>query len=194
MTIMSTTSTAAPTAEVVRFQAAPRPKAAPLRLKVGDVVLYPARGVCTVREIATTYVDGQAFEVYVLVQEGTGGTLMVPMGKAASNGLRTVPQGKELDGALDVLKGRARAGRGVWARRAKEFDEKIKSGDPAQLAEVVRDLHAKAGQPEQSYSERVIYENAMERLTSVVAAGKQVTREDATALLLDMLAPSKKAA
>lgn len=191
MTAITSTAEATPAGDVVPFKA---PKARAERIQAGEVVLYPARGVCTVREITTTWVDGVAFEVYVLVQEGTGGTLMVPMGKAVANGLRRVPAGKELDGALDVLKGRARVGRGVWARRAKEFEEKIKSGDPAQLAEVVRDLHGKAGQPEQSYSERMIYENALERLTSVVAAGKQVSREDATALLLEALGPSKKAA
>lgn len=192
MTAITSTAPATPAGDVVPFKAAPKPRLE--RIAAGEVVLYPARGVCTVREIATTWVDGEAFEVYVLVQEGTGGTLMVPMGKAAANGLRRVPAGKELDGALEVLKGRARVGRGVWARRAKEFEEKIKSGDPAQLAEVVRDLHGKAGQPEQSYSERMIYENALERLTSVVAAGRKVDRDAATALLLEALGPSKKAA
>lgn len=191
MSVISATPPATPAGDVVPFKA---PKTQAGRIQAGEVVLYPARGVCTVREIATTWVDGQAFEVYVLVQDGSGGTLMVPMGKAMANGLRRVPAGKELDGALEVLKGRARLGRGVWARRAKEFEEKIKSGDPALLAEVVRDLHGKAGQPEQSYSERMIYETALERLTSVVAAGRQVGRDVATAMLLDALGPTKKAA
>ena len=191
MIAISTTTPAPPSGDVVPFKA---PRARVERMQAGEVVLYPARGVCTVREITTAWVDGVAFEVYVLVQEGTGGTLMVPMGKAEANGLRRVPAGTELDAALEVLKGRARIGRGVWARRAKEFEEKIKSGDPALLAEVVRDLHGKAGQPEQSYSERMIYENAMERLTSVVAAGRQLSRELATTMLLEALGPAKKAA
>ena len=76
----------------------------------------------------------------------------------------------------------------------KEFEEKIKSGDPARLAEVVRDLHAKAGHPEQSYSERMIYETALDRLVAVVAAGKRIPRDKAAVAIGDLLGPAKKAA
>ena len=91
-------------------------------------------------------------------------TLRVPMEKMDTSGLRELSNRKTMDNAMTTLKGRARIKRTMWSRRAQEYEAKINSGDPISIAEVVRDLHRNVGQPDQSFSERQIYESALERL------------------------------
>lgn len=130
---------------------------------------------------------GHELKVIVVTFEENRMTLRVPLGKAASSGLRMLASKDMMGEALDTLKGRARIKRTMWSRRAQEYEQKINSGDPVQIAEVVRDLHRNAGQPDQSFSERQIYELAMDRLAAEVAALDRTDKTAAMNKLLDYL-------
>ena len=136
----------------------------------GDHVVYPTHGVGKVERIATEEIAGHKLELIHITFEENRMTLRVPVAKARSAGLRKLATRKLFDEALTVLKGRARIKRTMWSRRAQEYEAKINSGDPLAIAEVVRDLHRNAGQPDQSFSERQIYEAAMDRLAAELAA------------------------
>jgi CarD family transcriptional regulator len=107
-------------------------------------------------------------------------TLRVPVTKARGSGLRKLSTHKEMDAALAKLRGRSRAKRTMWSRRAQEYQAKIASGDPGSIAEVVRDLYRNVGQPEQSYSERQIYQAALDRLVREFAAVERIDETTAT--------------
>ena len=114
-------------------------------------------------------------------------TLRVPVAKAKHSGLRRLSTRKEMESALSKLKGRSRAKRTMWSRRAQEYEAKINSGDPASIAEVVRDLYRNAGQPEQSYSERQIYQAALDRLVREFAAVEKIDENTAVRRVEQML-------
>ena len=141
-----------------------------LEFSVGDHVVYPAHGVGQVQGIETQEVAGYSLEVYVITFDHEKMTLRVPTAKARGAGLRSLAEGNVVSQALTTLKGRARVKRTMWSRRAQEYEAKINSGDLISIAEVVRDLHRNDDQREQSYSERQLYEAALERLTREVAA------------------------
>jgi CarD family transcriptional regulator len=148
----------------------PRPPAKAEIFVEGDHVVYPTHGVGKVERIATEEIAGHKLELIHITFEENRMTLRVPVSKARSAGLRKLATRKLFDEALAVLKGRARIKRTMWSRRAQEYEAKINSGDPLAIAEVVRDLHRNAGQPDQSFSERQIYEAAMDRLAAELAA------------------------
>jgi CarD family transcriptional regulator len=148
----------------------PRPPAKAEIFVEGDHVVYPTHGVGKVERIATEEIAGHKLELIHITFEENRMTLRVPVEKARSAGLRKLATRKLFDEALSVLKGRARIKRTMWSRRAQEYEAKINSGDPLAIAEVVRDLHRNAGQPDQSFSERQIYEAAMDRLAAELAA------------------------
>ncbi|SHJ96073.1 transcriptional regulator, CarD family [Roseomonas rosea] len=160
--------------------------------KAGDFVVYPTHGVGQVQGIEEVPVAGQSLKVIVVTFEENRMTLKVPMAKAASSGLRKLASEKVMGEALDTLRGRARIKRTMWSRRAQEYEQKINSGDPIAIAEVVRDLHRNAGQPDQSFSERQIYELALDRLAAEVAALDRTDKNAATQKLLDHLKTSEK--
>ena len=114
-------------------------------------------------------------------------TLRVPVTKAHTSGLRKLSTRKMIDQALTTLKGKARTKRTMWSRRAQEYEAKINSGDPISIAEVVRDLHRNTGQPDQSFSERQIYESARDRLALELGAIEKIDIEKATEKLEDIL-------
>lgn len=114
-------------------------------------------------------------------------TLRVPVDKAESAGLRKLSTRKVMDSALTTLRGRARVKRTMWSRRAQEYEAKINSGNPVSIAEVVRDLHPNVGQPDQSFSERQIYEAAFDRLVSELAALERIDKEKASKKLSNFL-------
>ena len=114
-------------------------------------------------------------------------TLRVPVNKVGNSGLRKLSSKKQMDSALITLKGRARVKRTMWSRRAQEYEAKINSGDPVSIAEVVRDLHRSATQPEQSFSERQIYEAAFERLVDELAAIEKIDKDKASGKLEKLL-------
>ena len=135
-----------------------------------EYVVYPAHGVGRILSIEEQSIAGVMLEMFVISFEKEKMTLRVPTAKATSVGMRSLSSPDIVTKALDTLKGRARIKRAMWSRRAQEYEQKINSGDLLSIAEVVRDLHRAEDQPEQSYSERQLYEAALERLTREVAA------------------------
>lgn len=154
---------------------------------VGDHVVYPAHGVGKIAAVETQEVAGLALEVFVITFEQEKMTLRVPTKKAKAAGLRPLAANDVVSKALTTLKGRARVKRTMWSRRAQEYEAKINSGDLISIAEVVRDLHRAESQPEQSYSERQLYESALDRMAREVAAIRQIDRDAAVALLSQSL-------
>ena len=148
-----------------------------------EYVVYPTHGVGRIQGIEQQEISGTRLELFVIDFEHDKMTLRVPVNKAKSTGMRALSSPKKMKTALDTLKGRARVKRTMWSRRAQEYEAKINSGDPVSIAEVVRDLHRNAGQPDQSYSERQIYESAKGRLAREVAAVESINEEEANARL-----------
>src|SRR5260370_4294655 len=145
-----------------------------------DFVVYPTHGVGKINAVEIQEIAGHTLNVFVVHFDKDRMTLRVPLAKAKGSGLRRLSTRKEMDAALAKLKGRSRAKRTMWSRRAQEYEQKINSGDPASIAEVVRDLYRTVGQPEQSYSARQIYQAALDRLGRAVAAGGEDYRGTAT--------------
>jgi CarD family transcriptional regulator len=158
-----------------------------LPFAAGDLVVYPTHGVGKILGIEAQEIAGHSLSVFVVHFDKDRMTLRVPVGKAKNSGLRRLSTRKEMDLALTKLKGRSRAKRTMWSRRAQEYEQKINSGDPASIAEVVRDLYRNVGQPEQSYSERQIYQAALDRLVREFAAVEKIDEPTATTRLEQML-------
>ena len=135
-----------------------------------EFVVYPAHGVGRIISIEEQEIAGFRLELFVISFEKDKMTLRVPTHKATEIGMRGLSSPDLVNKALDTLKGKARVKRAMWSRRAQEYEQKINSGDLMAIAEVVRDLHRTDDQREQSYSERQLYEAALERLTREVAA------------------------
>lgn len=135
-----------------------------------EQVVYPAHGVGQIVSIETEEVAGTELELFVISFEKDKMTLKVPTMKATQVGMRSLSSPDVVLRAMTTLKGKARVKRAMWSRRAQEYEQKINSGDLIAIAEVVRDLHRTEDQREQSYSERQLYEAALERLTREVAA------------------------
>ena len=140
----------------------------------GDYVVYPTHGVGRIQGVEHQEIAGTSLKVIVITFEKERMTLRVPVGKATNSGLRRLSSRKEMETALKTLKGRSRIRRMMWSRRAQEYEAKINSGDPVSIAEVVRDLFRNAGQPDQSYSERQIYQAALDRLARELAAVEKI--------------------
>ena len=155
--------------------------------KVGDSVVYPAHGVGTVAGVETQEVAGMTLEVYVITFDHEKMTLRVPTKKAKTAGLRSLAEDNVVVQAMTTLKGRARVKRTMWSRRAQEYEAKINSGDLISIAEVVRDLHRADDQPEQSYSERQLYESALDRMAREVAAIERIDRDGAVGMITQSL-------
>jgi CarD family transcriptional regulator len=186
---------AAPAAAAAARPGAPRP-AAPASagssepapsFAVGDHVVYPTHGVGRVTGVVNEEIAGHKLTLIVIEFEENRMVLRVPVAKARTAGLRKLSTRKAIDTALATLKGRARVKRTMWSRRAQEYEAKINSGDPVAIAEVVRDLHRNAGQPDQSFSERQIYEQAMDRLAAELAAIDGIDKPAAQAKLATVL-------
>jgi CarD family transcriptional regulator len=158
-----------------------------LSFVVGDHVVYPKHGVGRVTEIQATEIAGAALELYVLRFEKERMTLRVPVAKAESVGMRKLSSSATLAEALTTLKGKPKVKRTMWSRRAQEYEAKINSGDLVSIAEVVRDLHRAEDQPEQSYSERQIYEAAVSRLARELAAMENIDEPAAQAKIESVL-------
>lgn len=144
--------------------------AAKLDFKVNDQIVYPAHGVGRIVALEKQEVAGIAIELFVIDFEQEKMKLRVPTGKAKTAGMRPLSDEKTIKNAVELLKGRARIKRTMWSRRAQEYDAKINSGDIKLVAEVVRDLYRKEDQPDQSYSERQLFEAALDRMAREVAA------------------------
>ncbi len=164
-----------------------KPAPEKLGFAAGDLVVYPTHGVGKILSVEVQEIAGHTLNVFVVHFDKDRMTLRVPVAKAKNSGLRRLSTRKEMDAALTKLKGRSRAKRTMWSRRAQEYEQKINSGDPALIVEVVRDLYRNVGQPEQSYSERQIYQAALDRLVREFAAVEKIDEDTATQRLEQML-------
>ncbi len=153
----------------------------------GDLVVYPTHGVGKITAVETQEIAGHTLNVFVVVFEKDRMTLRVPVAKTKVSGLRKLSSRKEMDAAVAKLRGRSRVKRTMWSRRAQEYQAKIASGDPGSIAEVVRDLFRNTGQPEQSYSERQIYQAALDRFVREFAAVERIDEMTATQRVEQML-------
>ena len=145
-------------------------KSKKLDFKPNEYVVYPAHGVGKIVSVEEQEIAGVTLELFVVSFEKDKMTLRVPTHKATEIGLRSLSSPETVSRAMSTLKGKAKVKRAMWSRRAQEYEQKINSGDLIEIAEVVRDLHRNDEQREQSYSERQLYEAALERLTREVAA------------------------
>jgi CarD family transcriptional regulator len=147
--------------------------------KTNEFIVYPAHGVGQIMAIEEQEVAGAKLELFVINFVKDKMTLRVPTAKIASVGMRKLAEGPLVKRALETLKGRARIKRTMWSRRAQEYEAKINSGDIVAIAEVVRDLYRSDTQPEQSYSERQLYEAALDRLSREISAVQKITETEA---------------
>ncbi|MEM1129377.1 MAG: CarD family transcriptional regulator [Pseudomonadota bacterium] len=152
-----------------------------------DYVVYPAHGVGQIVSIEEQEIAGLTLELFVISFEKDKMTLRVPTNKAAEVGMRSLATPDEVTRAMEILRGKAKVKRAMWSRRAQEYEQKINSGDLISIAEVVRDLHRTDEQREQSYSERQLYEAALDRLTREVAAVSGSNENDAQKKVDDVL-------
>ena len=147
--------------------------------KTNEFIVYPAHGVGQIVAIEEQEVAGAKLELFVINFIKDKMTLRVPTAKIVSVGMRKLAEGPLVKRALETLKGRARIKRTMWSRRAQEYEAKINSGDIVAIAEVVRDLYRSETQPEQSYSERQLYEAALDRLSREISVVQRVTETEA---------------
>lgn len=159
--------------------------------KANQHIVYPAHGVGIVTSVDQEVIAGFDIEVYVVHFEQDKMTLRVPTAKAGTSGMRALSDELTLKDSFTTLKGRARIKRTMWSRRAQEYEAKINSGDLILVSEVVRDLHRTDAQPEQSYSERQLYERAIDRMVREVAAIRKESRDAALEDVLDTLAKAR---
>lgn len=169
-----------------------KPAAKKLRFKANEFVVYPAHGVGRIVSVEEQEIAGLKLELYVIDFDKEKMRLRVPTAKCESVGMRKLADKPLIEEALKVLRGRARIKRTMWSRRAQEYDAKINSGDLIAVSEVVRDLYRSERQPEQSYSERQLFEQALERMAREIAAVKKIDDDQAIKELEEYLAKNAK--
>ena len=156
--------------------------------RINEFIVYPAHGVGQIIDIADQEIAGMSLELFVVNFEKEKMVLRVPLDKAKQVGMRKLADDEVMEGAMKTLRGRARIKRTMWSRRAQEYEAKINSGDLIAISEVVRDLFRNENQPEQSYSERQLYEAALERMAREVATVNKTTDDEAILSLEAILA------
>lgn len=156
--------------------------------KTNEYIVYPAHGVGQIVAIEEQEVAGFALELFVIFFEKEKMKLRVPTSKALAVGMRKLAEDSVVKKGLDTLKGRARIKRTMWSRRAQEYEAKINSGDLVAIAEVVRDLYRSEQQPEQSYSERQLFEQALDRMAREISATEDITETEAIKRIESQLA------
>ena len=190
----------APIAKVERFSTTATVAKAVGNSKIGyrvnEYVVYPTHGVGQIVSIEEQMIAGLKIELFVVFFAKDRMTLRVPVGKIAAVGMRKISESGLASKAMETLKGRPRIKRTMWSRRAQEYEAKINSGDLIAVAEVVRDLFRADTQPEQSYSERQLFEAALDRLVREIAVVHKVNEDEATQLIMNALqkSPRKRAA
>ena len=160
--------------------------------RTGEHIVYPAHGVGRITGIDTQEVAGIKLDLFVISFIKDKMTLRVPTAKIASVGMRKLAEPPIVKRALETLKGRARIKRTMWSRRAQEYEAKINSGDLIAIAEVVRDLYRSENQPEQSYSERQLYEAALDRMSREIASVNKISETEAIRQIEQNLAKSPR--
>jgi CarD family transcriptional regulator len=160
--------------------------------KVGELVVYPAHGVGKISNIEEQEIAGIKLELYIVDFEKEKLRLKVPTNRAEQKGMRHLADRMMIEQAMKVIRGRARIKRTMWSRRAQEYDAKINSGDMLSVAEVIRDLYRSDRQPEQSYSERQLFEQALARFARELAAVRKVDEDQCIKEIEDYLARNAK--
>ncbi len=178
---------AAPAAKPVSPPAAKKPS-----FKVGELVVYPAHGVGKITNVEEQEIAGIKLELYIVDFEKEKLRLKVPTNRAEQKGMRHLADRTMIEQAMKVIRGRARIKRTMWSRRAQEYDAKINSGDMIAVSEVIRDLYRSDRQPEQSYSERQLFEQALARFARELAAVRKVDEDQCIKELEDFLARNAK--
>lgn len=158
--------------------------------KTGEYVVYPAHGVGQITAIEEQNVAGHSLELLVILFEKDKMTLRVPVAKIVSVGMRKLGDADAVKKAMETVRGRPRVKRTMWSRRAQEYEAKINSGDLISISEVVRDLFRSENQPEQSYSERQLYEAAIDRMAREISAVNKCSETEATKEIEQNLAKS----
>ncbi len=151
------------------------------RYKEGDFVVYPVHGVGRLVGFEIYEVEGVKAELMIISFDRERMILRLPQGKAKNAGLRSLSSKQDMLVALESLKQKTKTRRTMWSRRAQEYETKINSGDPRSIAEVIRDLYRNTTQPDQSYSERQIYQAAVERFARELAVVENIDENAAVA-------------
>ena len=159
-----------------------------LTFNAGEYVVYPTHGVGKVADVTKQNIAGSELELLVVNFDKDKMTLRIPTSKIQHVGLRKISDDKTMNEAFATLKGKAKIRKIMWSRRAQEYENKINSGNPVAIAEVIRDLYRNENIAEQSYSERQIYEQAVSRLASEVSIYSNCSMDEANKKLLDILA------
>lgn len=183
---------AAPAAQAAAATAAKKPVSTRHGFKTNEWIVYPAHGVGRIVAIEEQEIANMSLELFVITFEKDKMTLRVPTGKAQTVGMRKLADEGIVKRAMETLKGKARIKRTMWSRRAQEFEAKINSGDLVAIAEVVRDLYRAENQPEQSYSERQLYEAALDRMAREIAAVDKLDERGAVQRITEVLSKSAK--
>ena len=183
---------AAPAPVVAKPVVAAAPAAKKINFKTGELVVYPAHGVGRITNIEEQEIAGVKLELYIVDFEKEKLRLKVPTNRAEQKGMRHLADRSLIEQAMKVIRGRARIKRTMWSRRAQEYDAKINSGDVIAVAEVIRDLYRSDRQPEQSYSERQLFEQALARFARELAAVRKVDEDQCIRELEDFLARNAK--
>ncbi len=178
----------APKTATAEKSAKKQPRRSANGFRINEFIVYPAHGVGQIIDIADQEIAGMSLELFVVNFEKEKMVLRVPLDKAKQVGMRKLADDEVMEGAMKTLRGRARIKRTMWSRRAQEYEAKINSGDLIAIAEVVRDLFRNENQPEQSYSERQLYEAALERMAREVATVNKTTDDEAILSLEAILA------
>jgi CarD family transcriptional regulator len=173
-------------------QAAKKPVSQRHGFKLNESIVYPAHGVGRIVGIEEQEIAGMSLELFVITFDKEKLTLRVPTGKLVSVGMRKLADDGVVKKAMETLKGRARIKRTMWSRRAQEYVAKINSGDLVSIAEVVRDLYRSEAQPEQSYSERQLYEDALDRMARELAAVEKLDDRGAVQRITEVLSKSAR--
>lgn len=155
--------------------------------KIGDLVVYPSHGVGTISSIEVQNIGGMPLEMFEIAFEKEKMSLKIPTTKAKKSGLRHVSGVDQFELVFKILKTPSKPSKGMWSKRVTEYEAKINSGDLNLLAEVVRDLHKNVEEPSRSYSERVIYESALNRLGSEIALSQNISDTEAKEKLVSCI-------
>lgn len=153
----------------------------------GDLVVYPTHGVGRLEKIENQVISGQELQVLVINFQKSRMTLRLPLMKAKHAGLRALSTQTEIENAMSYLRKKIKSTKGIWARRAQEYELKINSGNLSSIAQVIRELYRPSDQSEQSYSERQIYQTALERLAAEIAAVETIAEDQAKSKVENIL-------
>jgi CarD family transcriptional regulator len=179
-------------AKAVKTKKAPKARKSASGFTVDDYVVYPTHGVGKITAIEEQEFAGSVLQLFVVDFDKEKMTLRVPITKAPQTGMRNLSSPEKMKSALALLKGRARVKRTMWSRRAQEYEAKINSGDLISIAEVVRDLYRTDSQPEQSYSERQLYEAALDRMSREISSVNRISETEAVRQIEQNLAKSPR--